>query len=65
MSITRARDKSRTGLVKKYIFYIIKKTKESILYAGGNAEKRPGYLDATIDFKYAEKMHDKYTREHN
>ena len=39
------------------------KTKEDILYSGENANKKPGYLNATIDFKYAEQMHDKYIAE--
>lgn len=40
------------------------KTKEDILYSGENANKKPGYLSATINFKYAEQMHDKYISEH-
>ena len=36
------------------------KTKEDILYSGENASKKPGYLNATVDFKYAEQMYDKY-----
>lgn len=39
------------------------KTKEDILYSGENANKKPGYLNATIDFKYAEQMHNKYIAE--
>nr|WP_288631234.1 type III toxin-antitoxin system ToxN/AbiQ family toxin [uncultured Blautia sp.] len=39
------------------------KTKEDILYSDENANKKPGYLNATIDFKYAEQMHDKYIAE--
>lgn len=39
------------------------KTKEDILYSCENANKKPGYLNATIDFKYAEQMHDKYIAE--
>lgn len=41
------------------------KTKENILYTGHNAFRKPGYLSATVDFKYAEQMHDKYIQEHN
>lgn len=40
------------------------KTKEDILYSGENANKKPGYLSATINFKYSEQMHDKYISEH-
>ena len=40
------------------------KTKADILYSGENANKKPGYLSATINFKYAEQMHDKYISEH-
>lgn len=40
------------------------KTKEDILYSGENANKKPGYLSATINFKYAEQMHDKYISDH-
>lgn len=40
------------------------KTKEDILYSGENAKKKPGYLNATIDFEYAEQMHDKYASEY-
>lgn len=37
------------------------KTRENILYANG--AKRPGYLSSTIDFRYAELLHDKYVSE--
>ena len=33
------------------------KTKEDILYVGENTNKKPGYLSATIDFKYAEQVY--------
>ena len=36
------------------------KTQESILYA--NSDKKPGYLSSTIDFRYAEEIHDKYVQ---
>ena len=34
------------------------KTQENMLYASG--AKKPGYLSSTIDFRYAELLHDKY-----
>lgn len=37
------------------------KTRENILYK--DSDKKPGYLAATVDFKYAEKMHDKYIQD--
>lgn len=36
------------------------KTKENELFTDGN---KPGYLNATIDFTYAEKIHDMYVEE--
>ena len=36
------------------------KTQEGALYKSG---KKPGYLSSTIDFHYAEEIHDKYARE--
>ena len=39
------------------------KTCEHEIYTG-NIHK-PGYLSATVDFKYAEQMHDKYIQEHS
>ena len=41
------------------------KTRENILYTGPNASRKPGYLSAAVDFKYAEQMHDKYIQEHD
>ena len=37
------------------------KTQEDILYASG--ARKPGYLSSTIDFRYAELLHDKYVSE--
>lgn len=39
------------------------KTYEHEIYTGD--VHKPGYLSATVDFKYAEQMHDKYIQEHS
>lgn len=39
------------------------KTCEHEIYTGD--VHKPGYLSATVDFKYAEQMHDKYIQEHS
>lgn len=57
--------KSHQDMIKRNARVLYnQKTKEDILYSEENASKKPGYLSATIDFKYAEQMHDKYISEH-
>ena len=54
----RKNEKMITGNAK--VLYS-QKTKEGVLYA--NNAKKPGYLSSTIDFNYAEEIHDKFVSE--
>ena len=50
--------KNQKNILKNASVLYKQKTKDLELFPKG--EKRPGYLDHVVDFKYAEQMHDKY-----